>query len=59
MAAARKTVVLADHTKWGLLGISSIAALEEVDEVISDPGLGTEAQCILQERVGRLRLAEL
>lgn len=57
VAAARKTVVLADHTKWGLLGISSIASLEEVDEVISDPGLGKEAQRILQERVGRLRLA--
>lgn len=59
VAAARRTVVLADHTKWGLLGISSIASLEEVDEVISDPGLGAEAQRILRERVGRLRLAEL
>ncbi|HYH76885.1 MAG TPA: DeoR family transcriptional regulator, partial [Arthrobacter sp.] len=59
VAAARKTVVLADHTKWGLLGISSIASLEEVDEVISDSGLGMEAQRILQERVGRLRLADL
>ena len=59
VAAARKTVVLADHTKWGLLGISSIASLEEVDEVISDEGLSPEAQRILQERVGRLRLAGL
>ncbi|TLM72323.1 DeoR/GlpR family DNA-binding transcription regulator [Pseudarthrobacter sp. NamB4] len=57
VAAARKTVVLADHTKWGMLGISSIASLDDVDEVISDPGLGTEAQRILQDRVGRLRLA--
>ena len=57
VAAARKTVVLADHTKWGMLGISSIASLDEVDEVISDPGLGPEAQRVLQEKVGRLRLA--
>jgi DeoR family glycerol-3-phosphate regulon repressor len=57
VAAARKTVVLADHTKWGVLGISSIASLEEVDEVISDPGLASEAQRVLQEKVGRLRLA--
>ena len=57
VAAARKTVVLADHTKWGLLGISSIASLDEVDEVISDSGLGAEAQRVLQEQVGRLRLA--
>jgi DeoR family fructose operon transcriptional repressor len=57
VAAARKTVVLADHTKWGMLGISSIASLDEVDEVISDSGLGPEAQRVLQEQVGRLRLA--
>ena len=53
VAAARKTVVLADHTKWGLLGISTIAALDEADEVISDAGLGAEAQRILGERVGK------
>jgi DeoR family glycerol-3-phosphate regulon repressor len=58
VAAARKVVVLADHTKWGLQGISTIAALEEADEVISDAGLGTEAQRILGERVGKLRIAD-
>lgn len=57
MAAARRTVVLADHTKWGMLGISTIAALDEADEVISDGGLGPEARRVLQEKVGRLRLA--
>ncbi|QHK20385.1 DeoR family transcriptional regulator [Pseudarthrobacter psychrotolerans] len=57
VAAARKTVVLADHTKWGLLGISTIAALDAADEVISDAGLGPEAQRVLREKVGRLRLA--
>ena len=50
VAAARKTVVLADHTKWGMLGISSIAALDDVDEVISDAGLSAEAQRVLGER---------
>ena len=57
VAAARKTVVLADHTKWGMLGISTIASLDEADEVISDAGLGPEAQRSSRERVGRLRLA--
>jgi DeoR family transcriptional regulator, fructose operon transcriptional repressor len=57
VAAARKTVVLADHSKWGMLGISSIARLDEVDEVITDPGLGPEAQRVLREKVGKLRLA--
>ncbi|MDQ0767727.1 DeoR family fructose operon transcriptional repressor [Pseudarthrobacter defluvii] len=49
VAAARKTVVLADHTKWGMLGISSITALDEVDEVISDEGLSAEARRVLGE----------
>jgi DeoR family fructose operon transcriptional repressor len=57
IAAARKVVVLADHTKWGTLGISTIAKLEEADEVISDERLGVEAQRALREKAGRLRLA--
>jgi DeoR family glycerol-3-phosphate regulon repressor len=56
VAASRKVVVLADHTKWGTQGISTIAELEEADEVISDSGLSGEAQRILRERVSRLRL---
>ncbi len=55
VAASRKVVVLADHTKWGTQGISTIAKLEEADEVISDAGLSREAQRILRDRVGRLR----
>lgn len=55
--AARRVVILADHTKWGTLGISTIAALEDADELISDDHLPGEARRILTERVGRLRLA--
>jgi DeoR family glycerol-3-phosphate regulon repressor len=57
VAAARKVVVLADHTKWGLQGISTIAALDDADEVISDARLGAEAQRILTDRVGKVRIA--
>jgi DeoR family glycerol-3-phosphate regulon repressor len=56
IAASRKVVVLADHTKWGTQGISTIAKLEEADEVICDAGLSPDAQRILRDRVGRLRL---
>ncbi|MBT1004187.1 DeoR/GlpR family DNA-binding transcription regulator [Paenarthrobacter sp. DKR-5] len=55
--AARRVVVLADHTKWGTAGISTIAALDDADEVISDDRLGAEAQRLIKERAGRLRLA--
>lgn len=57
VAASRKLVILADHTKWGTQGMSTIAALDEADEIISDPGLGAEARRVLQEKVGRLRIA--
>lgn len=56
VAAARKVVVLADHTKWGTQGISTIVDLDEADEVISDSGLSGDAQRILRDRVSRLRL---
>src|SRR5688572_260383 len=56
VAAARKVVVLADHTKWGTQGISTIVDLDEADEVISDSGLSGDAQRILRDRVCRLRL---
>ena len=39
VAAARRVVVLADHTKWGTFGISTIAGLEEADKLITDAGL--------------------
>ena len=58
VAAARKVVVLADHTKWGLQGISTIAALDEAEEVISDARLGADAQRILGERAGKVRIAD-
>lgn len=57
MAASRRVVVLADHTKWGTFSISTIAGLEEVDEVISDGGLPGGARQILSDRIGRLRIA--
>lgn len=56
--AGRKLVVLADHTKWGTVGISTIAKLEEAHVVISDVGLPEEARSILSERTGALVLAD-
>lgn len=37
--AARRVVVVADHTKWGTVGLSSFAALEEVDTLVTDAGI--------------------
>lgn len=37
--SARRVVVVADHTKWGTVGLSSFASLEEVDVLVTDSGL--------------------
>ncbi|MDI2126492.1 DeoR/GlpR family DNA-binding transcription regulator [Yinghuangia seranimata] len=39
VASARRVVVVADHTKWGVVGLSSFAALDEVDTWVTDAGL--------------------
>jgi DeoR/GlpR family transcriptional regulator of sugar metabolism len=55
--AARRVVVLADHTKWGVAGVARIAPLASADVLVSDEGLGRTARAALREHVGELRLA--
>ncbi|GAB7192359.1 DeoR/GlpR family DNA-binding transcription regulator [Kineococcus sp. NUM-3379] len=57
MASAGSVVVVADHTKWGVVGLSTIAALDEVDVLVSDPALPGDAREAARERTGRLLLA--
>ena len=54
VAAARRLVVLADHTKWEMVGIATITPLDEADILITDVGLPAEARVQLAERVGEL-----
>lgn len=58
LESARRLVVLADHTKWGTLGLSRIARLEEASVLVSDTGLPPHARDVLAEHVGELVLAE-
>ena len=44
MRSGRRVVVLADHSKWGVIGTSSIAPLARVDSLISDTGLEADAR---------------
>ncbi|TVT51637.1 DeoR/GlpR transcriptional regulator [Amycolatopsis rhizosphaerae] len=55
--AGRSLVVLADHTKWGIVGISTIVDLDEADVVVSDDGLPEVARETLREQVGELMVA--
>lgn len=58
IAAARQVVVVMDSTKWGVVGLSSMARLDDIDVLVTDPGLDPEARRLLAARVGRLVLAE-
>ncbi len=57
--AGRRLIVLADHTKWGIVGISSVARLEEADTIITDSGLEFAAQNQLASAVRRLILVDV
>jgi DeoR/GlpR family transcriptional regulator of sugar metabolism len=52
--AARRLVVLADHTKWETVGIATIARLEDADVLVTDAGLDADARTELADRVGEL-----
>ena len=49
--AGRRLAVLADHSKWGVIGLSTIAALSEADVLVTDDGLTPEASRVLAEIV--------
>ncbi|GAA3589597.1 DeoR/GlpR family DNA-binding transcription regulator [Streptomyces chartreusis] len=55
--SARRVVVVADHTKWGVVGLSSFAALEQVDTLVTDAGLESGARSEVSEHLRRLVVA--
>jgi Transcriptional regulators of sugar metabolism len=56
--AGRTLVVVADHSKWGVIGISSIARLDQADVLITDAGLDPEVQATLAGAVRSLVVTE-
>jgi DeoR/GlpR family transcriptional regulator of sugar metabolism len=50
--------VLADHTKWGITGLTSIAALGDATTVVTDGGLEPAAFAILDEAVAQVLVAD-
>jgi DeoR/GlpR family transcriptional regulator of sugar metabolism len=56
--AARAVTVLADHTKWGSVALSSFADLADVDMLISDSGMGEQARALAAGLVGELVIAD-
>jgi DeoR/GlpR family transcriptional regulator of sugar metabolism len=57
VASGRRLVVLADSSKWGVIGISSIARLDEADTLVTDPGLSADARQLVGEQVREVVIA--
>ncbi|MCY1673362.1 DeoR/GlpR family DNA-binding transcription regulator [Pseudarthrobacter sp. SL88] len=58
VAAGRETTVLADSSKWGAVGLTTIAELHEVDRLIMDDGIDETAQRTLRAHVRELWIVE-
>ena len=56
--AGRRLIVLADHTKWGVIGISSVARLEDAETIVTDTGLDFAARSQIASVVQRLMLVD-
>jgi DeoR/GlpR family transcriptional regulator of sugar metabolism len=50
-------VVIADHTKWGTVGLSSFAALEDVDTLVTDSGIPEVLRAEIAEHLADLIVA--
>jgi DeoR/GlpR family transcriptional regulator of sugar metabolism len=56
VSCARRTVVVADHTKWWTVGLARIGPLNMAHTLISDDGLDSQAREELSSSVGDLVL---
>jgi DeoR/GlpR family transcriptional regulator of sugar metabolism len=56
--AGRRLVVVTDNSKWGVIGISSIARLDQADTLVTDAGLPPEARVILSGAVRELIIVD-
>ena len=55
--ASSRRVVVADHTTWGIRGLSRFARLNEADVFVTDAGLDREARAAIAEHVDKVVLA--
>jgi DeoR/GlpR family transcriptional regulator of sugar metabolism len=59
IASATRVVVVADHTKWGIRGLSRIARLDQAHVLVSDSRLGTDPRTVLSEHIDDLIVARI
>ncbi len=59
ISSAERVVVIADHTKWGVRGLSRFGELEVANTIVSDAGLAAEARAAIGEHGVELVVASL
>ena len=52
--STEQLVVLADHTKWGVTGLASIARLDQAAVLVTTTAIDDHARAVLADQVGRL-----
>jgi DeoR/GlpR family transcriptional regulator of sugar metabolism len=58
VSSARRCVVVADHSKWNVVGLAGIAGLDRIDVLVTDSGLPTAARRTLSSLVGQLLIVD-
>jgi DeoR/GlpR family transcriptional regulator of sugar metabolism len=58
VAATDRLIVLADHTKWNVTGLSSIATLDQAETLITDTGIPASAKVALSSHVTHVVTAD-
>lgn len=59
VSASNRLVVVADHTKWGQVGLSSMARLDDAHVLVTDRGLDGTAVSLLRDLVDELVLVDV
>lgn len=56
LRSSRRTALLADHTKWSAVGLTTFATLDDIDVLVTD-SLPKDEAAAVTERVGEVLLA--
>ncbi len=59
MTCGQETVIAADHSKFGRLALTRLCGLDEVDRVVTDPGISEPVREMLEEADVAITLAPL
>lgn len=56
--SAQQVVVVADSSKWGVVGLADIAPLHAASALVTDDGLSVEARRVLADAIGQVVTVE-